>query len=235
VLAQDHCDEFVVSNFRWSGGGDSGSSKRDQKGRGISRTPAGADLARSPLITALLFWLWLVVVACAWDFGVFHLPVAGWGMVGLQVLGYGVDVAPIIVLAPRTLRCLALPRRQALAGGVLVGGAVLYLVATQHPTSTDLAETMVGYAATGLGEELAFRGYLWARLRSAGLRGAVLVVVDVAAFVLWHLPSVVSGLSGISALIGIAVFGVIFALARLWSGNAGLPVLLHIAADVAGV
>lgn len=187
------------------------------------------------MIEALAYLAWLVAVAAAWDFGVFQISATGWAEVGVQVGGYAVSIAPIVVFAPGILASLAMPRVQALTGGALVAAAIVYAGAAEHLGSSGLIETVVKYVATGVGEELAFRGFLWDRMRTAGLSGPLLVAANTGAFVAWHLVSVAAGQNQLSDLLGVAVFGVVFAVARLWSKNTGLPALLHIAADIAGL
>lgn len=188
-----------------------------------------------PLRQAAVFAVWLVMVATTVDFGLFRLPATGWAVVGLQVCGYALLIAPVAIWSPRTFRCLALPGRQALVGAVLVAAALVDAVLGQHLSNIHLAENSVKYLATGVGEEVAFRGFLWERTQAAGLAPVWLVAVNTVVFTAWHLDSVAAQQSQLSDLIGVAVFGLLFTIIRLWSGNVGLPALVHIASDIAGV
>lgn len=184
---------------------------------------------------AAAFYGWLLLVSAVFDLGVYKLPVAGWAEVGLQVLAYAVSIAPVLIWSTRTFRTLAMPPGQALVGAVLVAAAVAEAVLVQHLTATALAQTVVKFAAAAIGEEVAFRGFIWERTISAGLTAPWLVVVNAVAFAAWHLVALAAGTVEASGLIGVAVLGIVVSLARLWSGNTGLPALLHLASDIAGV
>jgi membrane protease YdiL (CAAX protease family) len=205
------------------------------EGRGPRDRGYHRAVRNRPLWEAAGFWVWMVVAASIVDFGVFRLPLSGWQIVGAQVGGYALTVLPVVIWSPGTFLTLAMPPWQAAVGLVLVGVAVAYEILDQHVAVTDLGERALALLATAIGEEIAFRGFLWERLRASGIRVGWLIVVDVLAFTAWHLVSLAAGLSQPSDLIGVAVFGVIFCLARLWAGNTGVPALLHLATDIAGV
>ncbi|MGH3262540.1 MAG: CPBP family intramembrane glutamic endopeptidase, partial [Trebonia sp.] len=173
-------------------------------------------------------------VAVIFDFWVFSLSVGRWGGVGLQALGYAADVFPILIFSPGTVRSLSASASQIALGAVFVLAAVIYAVATRlYPH--DLAENIIGYVVTGICEELSFRGFIWERTRLSGFDPARLIAVNVIAFTAWHLVSVAAGDSGWSNLIGIACFGTVASIVRLRAANTGLPALLHMAVDIAGV
>jgi membrane protease YdiL (CAAX protease family) len=188
-----------------------------------------------PLRQAAAFAAWLVLVGLIFDLGVYRLPLHGWEPAGAQAGAYAVLIAPIAVWSGHTFRTLATPPWQAIAGLVLVMAALAYEAAAQHLGSTAIAQNAVRYLAAGVGEEVAFRGFLWERTRAAGLALGWVVTVNVAGFTAWHLISVAAGLSQLSGLISVAVLGLVFCLVRLWSGNTGLPALLHVASDIAGI
>jgi membrane protease YdiL (CAAX protease family) len=188
-----------------------------------------------PLWQAVAFGAWLVATAAVVDFGVNRLPLRGWEIAETQTAAYALIVAPVAVWSPRTFRTLAMPPWQALAGAALVAAALADEALAQHAGGTAIAENAVRYLAAGIGEEIAFRGFLWERTRAAGMALGWLVAVNVVAFTAWHLISVTAGFSQPSNLIGVAALGVVFCLVRLWSDNTGLPALLHTAADIFGV
>jgi membrane protease YdiL (CAAX protease family) len=183
---------------------------------------------------ALAFLVWITAVAAGFDFGIFSLSLSPWAGTGLQVLGYALDVAPILIWSPGTLRTLPAPRAQILIGAVGVLAA-LAVAGSRNLYPDGLPEAVVGFAATGFGEELSFRGFLWERLQAAGLPTAGLVAANVAAFVAWHLVAVASGGTGAGNLLDVLWFGVLVSLVRLGCGNTGLPALLHMAFRIAGI
>jgi hypothetical protein len=193
------------------------------------------SVAGRPLRQAAAYYAWLTATTAILDFGVYRLPVHGWGVVGEQIGGYALMVAPLAIWAPRTFASLAMPWRQALAGVMLVLAALAYEGLRLHIGAAGIGENGLGDLAAGAGEELAFRGFLWDRARICGLPLGWLLMVNVVTFTAWHLISVAAGLSQLSGLASVAVLGLLFSLARLWSGNTGLPALLHAAVDIAGV
>jgi membrane protease YdiL (CAAX protease family) len=188
-----------------------------------------------PLRQAAAFYLWLAGVVATMDFGVFRLPAGPWLIVGFQVAGYAAIVLPIVIWSPSTIGTLRTPRRQAVLGVVLVVAAIAYEALGRHLGAAPVSQNTVALLSTALGEELAFRGFIWERTRSAGMGPASLVVVNVAAFTAWHLVAVAAGTAAAADLIGVAIIAVILSLVRLRAGNVGLPALLHLAADISGV
>lgn len=184
---------------------------------------------------AAAFFSWLVATAAVIDFVVFRLPLHGWAIAGAQMGGYMLMLAPLALWARSTFATLAMPMPQVLAGVALMVAAMGYEALVRHLGVVAVAENTLSDLATGFGEELAFRGFLWGRTRAAGLPVGWLVAVNVLVFTAWHLISVASGLSKLSGLATVAVLGLVFSLVRLWSGNTGLPGLLHAAVDIAGV
>lgn len=183
----------------------------------------------------MAFYVWLMATAAVIDFVVFRLPLHGWAIAGAQVGGYVLMLVPLALWAQGTFATLAMPLPQALTGVAMVVAAISFEALVHHIGFGGVAQTVLSDLATGLGEELAFRGFLWDRIRAAGLPLGWLVTVNVVVFTAWHLISVASGLSQLSDLLSVAVLGLIFSLVRLWSGNTGLPAFLHAAVDIAGV
>ena len=50
-----------------------------------------------PLRQAAAFGIWLMAATALVDFGLFRLPVHGWGLAATQVAGYVLLIAPIAV------------------------------------------------------------------------------------------------------------------------------------------
>ncbi|MHB8504898.1 MAG: CPBP family glutamic-type intramembrane protease [Acidimicrobiales bacterium] len=90
------------------------------------------------------------------------------------------------------------------------------------------------FSATGIGEEVLYRGVIWSILVRLDLRLAAVVAVDVGVFVVWHVPAVLAGDSTWGGLWAVGLFGLLFAAARAASRRVELPILLHIAADIPG-
>lgn len=188
-----------------------------------------------PLQQATAYAAWLVAIAALADFGLYQLPLRGWEVAAAQIGAYAVAVAPIAVWAPRTFATLALPGWQALLGAALVAAGVSYEAVTRHAGVSAIAENGIRFLATGIGEEIAFRGFLWERTRAAGIAVGWVVAVNVLGFTAWHLVSVAARQAPVTGLIGVAGLGLLVSLARLWSGNTGLPALLHAAIDASGI
>jgi membrane protease YdiL (CAAX protease family) len=143
-----------------------------------------------PLRQAVSFYVWLVLVAAVFDLGLYELQARGWGQVGLQIVAYALLVTPVVVWSPRTFCTLRMPRAQAWAGAVLVAAAVAGAALVRHHSAIVVAETVVKLAATAVGEEIAFRGFIWERTHSAGLGPFWLVATNSLAFAVWHLVAV---------------------------------------------
>jgi hypothetical protein len=188
-----------------------------------------------PLRQATAFGAWLVVVSLIFDLGVYRLPLHGWVAAGAQVGAYALSLAPIAIWSRHVFRTLVMPPWLAAGGLALVIAALAYEALGQHLGGTAVAQDAVRYLAAGFGEEIAFRGFMWELTRTAGLALGWVVVINVAGFTAWHLVSVAAGLSQPVNLISDAILGLVLCLVRLWSGTTGLPALLHMAADIAGI
>lgn len=196
----------------------------------------GSEEPSRLVMAALLWWCWATAVASALVFLVYPRLASSWQLAAAQVTGYAVLASPVFVArCDLTLASTRCSRPLSLGVGLAcLAGAFGSLVTSLHG-ATYLAQTALKLGAAGLVEEVVFRGAIWSILRNLGLRAPLLVALDVGSFVLWHLPSVLSGDGSWTSLPTIAAFGVVFSLARLATGGLELPVLLHVAADIAGV
>lgn len=191
-------------------------------------------LARHPVLALAGWWVWAMVEVSVVLFGVYRASFAPWVAVIAQVLAYGVLVAPIWLLrwplgAPvgGSSRLIGL-----VVGGVVLAVAIAVTGSTHSPGFA--ARQVVRFTATGVGEEILWRGAIWTCLTRATPRLAVVVTVDVALFVSWHVPSVLAGNATWSGLPMVAALGAVFCAARVASRSVELPSLLHIAADLLG-
>ena len=214
-----------------SGGADAGHGERL---RGAQPGAGSADPPRSRALIALaIWWCWATVVASVLLFAVYPRLHSLWGLTGAQVAGYTVLVLPVAILRPRLQEPLGRRRPWVSIGaGVMVLAVVAGVVAVQQ--HAGLAQLLVRTLATGIGEEIIFRGVLWTILLRLRMGVAALVAANVALFAAWHIPSVISGNSSWAGLAIIALLGVVFSLARVVSGRLELPILLHVAANLAG-
>lgn len=181
---------------------------------------------------------WTLLMAAAFNFVFVHDLAkvrSGWLAVAAQVGFYLLLVLPAVVYAPRTLGQLRMPRAQAAAGISLIAAALAYASVLHHIQPLVLFMIAVRLAATGFGEELVFRGFIWEELRTAGLGFGPLLALTVALFTAFHAPALLAGAAGFVNVITIAVFGLVAGVVRWRCGNAGLPALLHTAVDIAGI
>lgn len=189
-------------------------------------------LRRRAEVELLILGLWLVAVSVSVDYA-YSLSMSAQVGDAVQIASYLVSIAPIMAWSPGTVRTLRAPRAQLGVGVGLVIAALLY-AAYEHLYPGDLVGRAVALWVTGLAEELLFRGFIWERLRTQQVRGPGLVVLSDIAFTAWHVIPMLSGLRGASSLISVASYGLLFSVTRLWSGNTGLPALMHVAIDIAG-
>lgn len=121
--------------------------------------------------------------------------------------------------------------------GMVVGAgalaAAIVVVAAGH-TSAFTERQLLKFTAAGAGEEILWRGAIWSSLTQVGLSMPMVVTVDVALFVSWHVPSVLAGDSTWTGLPNVAALGLVFCIARIASRRVELPALLHVAADLLG-
>jgi len=205
----------------------------------VTRAPSRPDGAaaapsRRAALAVLAWWAWAMAEVSVVLFVVYRHRFSPWGLVGAQVLAYAVLVAPVVALR-RPVQEPAGRRRRlaAAAAGAAVLLAAVLIVAAGHPAGYT-ARQVIRLTATGVGEEVLWRGAVWTSLARLGLRLPALVTADVILFVSWHVPSVLAGDSTWSGLPAVAALGLVFCLARAASRRVELPALLHIAADLLG-
>ncbi len=194
----------------------------------------GSALARHPLIAVGAWWVWAMTEVSVVLFVVYRHSFTPWGAVAAQVIAYAILVAPVLLLRSPVQAPVSSSRwwlSVGLGGAILV--AAIAVVASAH-TPGFTARQVVKLAATGAGEEILWRGAIWAALTRATSRLAAVVGLDVVLFVSWHVPSVLAGDNTWSGLPVVAALGVAFCLARLASRRIELPALLHITADLLG-
>lgn len=181
------------------------------------------------------WWCWATAVASVFVFVVYPQIRSAWALAGAQVAAYALLLAPVGALRP-PLRPAGRGGHRLLwtvAGGALLVVAIAAVGEAAHSAST-VGREVVKYAATGIGEEVLFRGVIWSLLARCIARAPWLVLADVALFVAWHIPSVLAGDNSWGGLWTVGALGVAFSLARLVSGRIELPVLLHMAVDLLG-
>lgn len=185
------------------------------------------------VLHAGILFAWVSLIAAVGVFFVFPRVHDVWVLTGAQVLLYGAMVLPIVVWARSTFRDFASPRWQQLVAIVLVAGSVGVAAVAQHP-GIELLGAAIRVGATAVGEELIFRGFIWRQTRRAGWGTPVVIAVNVAAFVLWHIPSMLAGFSSASveAFALLLIVGLILCVVRLVTRSLILPVALHFAIDI---
>lgn len=195
--------------------------------------PTGST-TRSIVIVGL-WWCWASAVVSLFLFAVYPDLRSAWALAGAQVAAYAVLVAPAVVLRPPLHQRGGTVQRLLWtgAGAVVLVVAIVEVAASQHSGSSVVREVTTR-AATGIGEEVLFRGVIWSALARVVTRLAAVLLFDVALFVAWHVPSVLAGDSTWQGLWTVGALGILFALARIVSRRLELPVLLHTAVDLLG-
>lgn len=195
---------------------------------------AGRPSSRAGRLAALLV---AVVVAIAVVFLAVIDPVTppGWPAVGMQALASALTVLAALLLGPRHMRW-GRPAGAVLAVSALfLVAAVAYVAVAGRPNPASVLPGAAAACLAGISEEFVFRGALWSRLVEVLPNKVVVLLVDVAAFVLFHVPLVVLHHEGVLALAPIAGFGLVFGLARLISRGIVLPAALHVAVDLSSL
>lgn len=190
-------------------------------------------------------------------------PVAGYGLaVGITTSldANGLTVFSALPLCPLALACWGFQRFTPVAIGFALGRLGDYAVAILYPLivlSLAVAATfatgsahpqnvpsnavtrlivavLAGFVIGLLTEELFFRGWLWASLRNAGLRGGLLLGAVSIAFALWHLSYatlakgyVLPPLQACLFIANAALIGAIWGFMRAMSGSILVPSVSH--------
>lgn len=211
-----------------------------------SGRPPSASTARSlGLVAAIYLWAWVVVSVFLFD-AVPRLHGIGlWAGAWIQVGVYVVITAPALISNARLPATDGPARRvwPVASGLVLFAAGVATYVMLYGLQMELLAVRMVKLSAAAAGEEVVFRGAIWALLQRSGLRTLPLIIVNVILFVGLHVPSLLSGHldgahpTGIVIVVQfaeLAALGTVLCVARLLSRGIALPILLHAANDIAG-
>lgn len=185
------------------------------------------------LIHAGMLFVWVTLVAIVTNFVLFPRIHSAWALTVVQVLTYGVLVLPVLMWARSTFRDFASPRWQRVAAVLLVIISLIVGSAVRH-YGIELIGIAVRAGATAVGEEVIFRGFIWDRTRRAGWSAPVVIAVNVVAFTLWHIPSMLAGFSpaSVGTAVALLLVGLILCVLRLVTRSLILPVAAHFAIDM---
>lgn len=180
-----------------------------------------------------MLFVWVTIVAILGVFLLFPRIHSTWVLSGAQALLYFAMVLPILVWSRNTFRDFASPKWQRLVAVLLVAGSLVVPAAIQHQ-GIALIGIVVRVGATAVGEEIIFRGFIWDRTRRAGWGAPLAIAVNVVAFALWHIPSMLAGYSSasVSAFAVLLLVGLILCVLRLVTGSLILPTAAHFAIDI---
>ncbi|MEP6842416.1 MAG: CPBP family intramembrane glutamic endopeptidase [Pseudolysinimonas sp.] len=185
------------------------------------------------LIQAAALFAWATLVAVVTDLVIYPRIHSAWALTIAQVLIYCAMILPIVLWARHTFQDFVSPRWQRLVAVLLVAVSLIIAAAVAHH-EIEWIGTVLRVAAAALGEELIFRGFIWERTRSAGWGASLVIAVNVVAFTLWHIPSVIAGLN--SASVGtfaiLLLVGLILCVLRLVTRSLILPTAAHFAIDI---
>lgn len=185
------------------------------------------------ILYAGMLFVWVTLVAILGVFLLFPRIHHSWVLTGTQVLLYFAMVLPILVWAPKTFRDFASPNWQRLAALLLAAGSLGAAAALQHQ-GIELFAAVIRVGVTAVGEEIIFRGFIWDQTRRAGWGMPLLIVANVIAFALWHIPSMLAGYSSLSvgAFAVLLLVGLILCVLRLVTRSLILPAAVHFAIDI---
>ena len=185
------------------------------------------------MLHAGMLFVWVTVVAILGVFMVFPRIHDTWSLTTAQVLLYFAMVLPILVWSRSTFRDFTAPKWQRLAALSLVAGSLGIAAAVQHQ-GIELIGAFVRVGVTAVGEEVIFRGFIWDRMNRAGWRTPLLIAVNVIAFALWHIPSILAGYSSgsVGAFAVLLLVGLILCTLRLVTRSLILPSAVHFAIDI---
>jgi membrane protease YdiL (CAAX protease family) len=185
------------------------------------------------LIQAAALFAWATLVAVLTDLVIYPRIHSTWILTITQVLVYCAMILPILLWARNTFHDFASPRWQRLAAVLLVAVSLIVAAVVAHH-EIEWIGTVVRVGAAAVGEELIFRGFIWERTRRAGWGAPLVIAVNVVAFTLWHIPSVLAGLN--SASVGtfaiLLLVGLILCVLRLATRSLILPTAAHFAIDI---
>ena len=180
-----------------------------------------------------MLFVWVTIVAILGVFLLFPRIHSTWVLTGTQVLLYFAMVLPILVWSRTTFRDFASPKWQRQAAVLLAASSLVIAAVIQHQ-GIELIGAVVRVGVTAVGEEIIFRGFIWDRTRRAGWGAPLAIAVNVVAFALWHIPSMLAGYSSASlaAFVVLCLVGLILCVLRLVTGSLILPTAAHFAIDI---
>jgi membrane protease YdiL (CAAX protease family) len=196
-----------------------------------SGTPG--DIRYRSLIQAGLLLAWVTAVAAMGNFVFFPLLHSAWMLTLAQVLLYGAMVLPLVVWARSSFHDFASPRWQKLVTVLLVGGSLIVASTVEHQ-GIVLIGIAIRVAATAAGEEVVFRGFIWDRTRRARWGVPLVIAVNVLAFALWHIPSMLAGFSPttLEQFAILILVGLTLCIIRLTTRSLILSAAVHFAIDI---
>ena len=181
------------------------------------------------LIQAVGLLLWAVAVAVVGLSIIYPRLPAGWATTFAQILLYGAMVAPVLIWSPNIFRLFASPPWQYIAAAVITGATLLTAGITLH-LGMGLIQAALRTSAMAIGEETAFRGFIWEQMRRSGWKIPMVIAVDTAAFVIFHIPAMLSQFQPIS-FATLIIVGVLLSLLRLVTRGLLIPTAVHFALD----
>ena len=129
----------------------------------------------------------------------------------------------------RDVTIFASPPWQYIAAAVITGATLLTAGITLH-LGMGLIQAALRTSATAIGEETAFRGFIWEQMRRSGWKIPMVIAVDTAAFVIFHIPAMLSQFQPIS-FATLIIVGVLLSLLRLVTRGLLIPTAVHFALD----
>jgi hypothetical protein len=144
------------------------------------------------LIQAGALFVWITLVAIVGVLVIYPRIHYTWILTTAQVLLYFTMVLPILVWARNTFHDFASPRWQRFVALLLVAVSLIAAAVVQH-YGIELIGVAFRMGVTAVSEELIFRGFIWDRMKHAGWGTPLIIVVNVVAFTLWHIPAMLTG------------------------------------------
>ena len=175
---------------------------------------------------------WTIGVSTLFLLVVYPALTGGWARSAGQVAADVVLVIPVLLVRPAVALPLGWSRWTAVVAVALIAAATAFALLAEHETLERGLQHAIAAVSAGLGEEVVFRGLIWARLASLVPGTAARSVVDAALFAAFHVPvAAVQGESG-GALLAAFGFGLLLAVLRALTGGLGLPAAVHVAIDL---